>query len=78
MPQASREELKAYANALKELGKGTIELALTATAAELSEEEYALLDFLLTESGRPVTWLGVVSRDDKPDAGPSFCVRLNH
>src|SRR5215813_6347181 len=30
--QASREELKAYANALKELGKGTIELALTATA----------------------------------------------
>lgn len=67
--QASRDELKAYANALKELGKGTIELALTATAAEISEEEYALLDFLLTESGRPVTWLGVVSRDDKPEAG---------
>jgi N-acyl-D-amino-acid deacylase len=70
--QASREELKAYANALKELGKGTIELALTATAAELSEEEYGLLDFLLTESGRPVTWLGVVSRDDKPEAGPEI------
>lgn len=67
--QASRDELKAYANALKELGKGTIELALTSTVAELSEEEYALLDLLLTESGRPVTWLGVVSRDDKPDAG---------
>jgi len=73
--QASRDELKAYANALKELGKGTIELALTATAAELSEEEYALLDFLLTESGRPVTWLGVVSRDDKPDAGPEVLRR---
>jgi N-acyl-D-amino-acid deacylase len=73
--QASREELKAYANALKELGKGTIELALTATAAELSEEEYALLDFLLTESGRPVTWLGVVSRDDKPEAGPELLRR---
>ena len=73
--QASREELKAYANALKELGTGTIELALTATAAELSEEEYALLDFLLTESGRPVTWLGVVSRDDKPDAGPELLRR---
>lgn len=70
--QASRDELKAYANALKELGTGTIELALTATAAELSEEEYALLDFLLTESGRPVTWLGVVSRDDKPEAGPEL------
>jgi N-acyl-D-amino-acid deacylase len=73
--QASREELKAYANGLKELGTGTIELALTATAAELSEEEYALLDFLLTESGRPVTWLGVVSRDDKPDAGPELLRR---
>jgi N-acyl-D-amino-acid deacylase len=73
--QASRDELKAYANALKELGKGTIELALTATAAELSEEEYALLDFLLTESGRPVTWLGVVSRDDKPNAGPDLLRR---
>jgi N-acyl-D-amino-acid deacylase len=73
--QASREELKAYANGLRELGKGTIELALTSTAAELSEEEYALLDFLLTESSRPVTWLGVVSRDDKPEAGPDLLRR---
>jgi len=69
---ANRDEFKAYANALKELGKGAIELALTATAAELSEDEYALLDFLLTESARPVTWLGVVSRDDKPEAGPEL------
>lgn len=67
---ASRDELKAYANVLKELGRGAIELALTASAGELSEEEYALLDFLLTESARPVTWLGVISRDDKPEAGP--------
>ncbi|MGE0820831.1 MAG: amidohydrolase family protein [Candidatus Binatia bacterium] len=70
--QASREELKAYANALKELGTGTIELALTASAGEISDEEYALLDFLLTESNRPVTWLGVISRDDKPEAGPEM------
>jgi len=68
---ADRNELKAYANVLKELGRGAIELALTASAGELSEEEYALLDFLLTESARPVTWLGVISRDDKPDAGPA-------
>jgi N-acyl-D-aspartate/D-glutamate deacylase len=67
---ASRDELKAYANALKEMGRGAIELALTASAGELSEEEYGLLDFLLTESSRPVTWLGVISRDDKPEAGP--------
>jgi N-acyl-D-amino-acid deacylase len=67
--QASRDELKAYANSLKELGKGAIELALTSTVCELSEEEYGLLDMLLTESGRPVTWLAVVTRDDKPEAG---------
>jgi len=70
--QASREELKAYANALKEMGRGAIELALTTSAGEISDQEYDLLDFLLTESGRPVTWLGVISRDDKPEAGPEM------
>src|SRR5215471_6143146 len=70
--QASREELKAYANVLKELGRGAIELALTTSAGEILDQEYDLLDFLLSESGRPVTWLGVVSRDDKPDAGPEM------
>ncbi len=75
--QASRDELKAYANGLKELGKGAIELALTSTVCELSEEEYGLLDLLLTESGRPVTWLAVVSRDDKPDAGPELLRRAD-
>src|SRR5712692_1461623 len=43
--RASRAELKAYANVLKELGRGAIELALTAAAGELSAEEYDLLDF---------------------------------
>jgi N-acyl-D-aspartate/D-glutamate deacylase len=64
---ASRDEFKAYANALKELGKGSIELALTKSASEMSDEEYEFLDFLLTESGRPATWLAVVNRDDMPD-----------
>ncbi|HJY80908.1 MAG TPA: amidohydrolase family protein [Candidatus Binatia bacterium] len=66
--QASREELTAYANVLKELGKGVIELTLTKSAGMLAEEEYALLDLLLTESGRPATWLAIVDRDDKPEA----------
>ena len=66
--QASREELKAYANALKELGKGAIELTLTKSVGVLAEEEYELLDLLLTESGRPVTWLALVDREDKPGA----------
>jgi N-acyl-D-amino-acid deacylase len=62
---ASRDELKAYANVLRELGKGAIEISLTQVIGVLSEQEYALLDLLLTESARPVTWLTVVVRDDK-------------
>ena len=64
---ANRDEFKAYANALKELGKGAMELALTKSVSVLDEEEYEFLDFLLTESGRPVTWLAVLNRDDQPD-----------
>jgi len=65
---ASRDELKAYCNALKELGKGSIELALTNDAAVVDENDYALLDMLLAESGRQVTWLALLNRDDKPEA----------
>jgi N-acyl-D-amino-acid deacylase len=34
----------------------------------VDEGEYALLDMLLTESTRPVTWLALLNRDDMPDA----------
>jgi N-acyl-D-aspartate/D-glutamate deacylase len=66
--QAGPEEFRAYSNALKELGKGCIELALTNDISVVDEREYAMLDLLLTESGRPVTWLALLNRDDKPDA----------
>ena len=65
---ASWDELKAYCNALKELGKGSIELALTNNVSIVDETEHALLDMLLTESGRQVTWLALLNRDDQPDA----------
>ncbi len=65
---ASWDELKAYSNALKELGKGCIELALTNNVSVVDESEYALLEMLLTESGRPVTWLALLNRDDMPEA----------
>ncbi|MGH7933545.1 MAG: N-acyl-D-amino-acid deacylase family protein [Candidatus Binataceae bacterium] len=65
---ASPEEFKAYANALRELGRGTIEVALTKSVSVISDEECEFLDFLLTESGRPVTWLALLNRDDLPDA----------
>jgi len=65
---ASRDEFKAYGNALRELGKGAIELALTKSVSVLADEECDFLDFLLTESQRPVTWLALLNRDDQPEA----------
>jgi N-acyl-D-aspartate/D-glutamate deacylase len=65
---ASRDELKAYANALKERGKGAIEIALTRKIAVMDDEEYDLLDFLLRESARHVTFLALFDRDDIPEA----------
>src|SRR5271155_696429 len=64
---ASREEYKAYANALRELGRGAMESVLTKSVSLLDEEEYEFLDFLLTESSRPVTWLALLNRDDMPE-----------
>ena len=69
--QADWDELKAYANALQELGKGSIELALTNDVSVVDETDYALLDMLVTESRRPVTWLALLNRDDKPEAAMS-------
>jgi N-acyl-D-aspartate/D-glutamate deacylase len=62
---ASRAELKAYANVLRELNRGVIEVALGDPA---QPNKYEMLDFLLTESNAPVTWLAVLSRDDDPEA----------
>ncbi len=56
---ASTEELRAYAGVLKELGKGVIEIALTRTRGQISEEEWALVEMLLSESGRRVTWISI-------------------
>src|SRR5580658_9991422 len=65
---ASRDELRAYANVLRDAGRGAIEIALTRRAGRMSEEEQGLLEFLLDESQRPVTWLAIASRPDKPEA----------
>ena len=65
---ASRDELKNYCNVLKERGKGAIEIALTRQIGVLDDEQCGLLDFLLTESGRPVTFIALFDRDDIPEA----------
>ena len=48
---ASREELKAYCNALRERGKGAIEIAMTKQIGVMDDPELELLDFMLAESG---------------------------
>jgi N-acyl-D-amino-acid deacylase len=59
---ADRDELAAYAGVLKSAGKGVVEIALTQDLGLLSESEYDLLDFLLRESQRPVTWTALLPR----------------
>jgi N-acyl-D-aspartate/D-glutamate deacylase len=73
---ASRDELKSYANVLKQAGKGSIEVALTKKIATVDEDEYSLLDMLLTESGRPVTWLAMASTPRHPERALETLGRL--
>src|SRR5580765_1599119 len=65
---ASREELKALCNVLRERRKGAIEYAMTRQIGVMEEPEFALLDFLLAESGRPITFIALFDRDDLPEA----------
>ncbi len=73
---ASTDELKAYANVLRDAGRGAIEIALTRRSGRMSEDEEGLLEFLLDESTRPVTWLAMASRPDKPEASADTLRRL--
>ena len=65
---ASREEMKAYCNALRERRKGSIEIAMTRQIAVLEDPEVELLGYLLDESARPVTFIAMFDRDDLPEA----------
>ena len=66
---ASRDELRAYANVLRALGQGAIEVNLGGAGSSiLPSGSPELIDFLLAESQRPVTWLSVQTRSDQPTA----------
>ena len=65
---ASRAEIKAYCNVLRDLGKGSIEYAITRQIAVLEDPEVELLGFMLEESRRPVTFIAMFDRDDLPEA----------
>ena len=65
---ASREELKAYCNALRERGKGAIEIAMTKQIGVMDDPELELLAFMLEESARPITFIAMFDRDDLSEA----------
>jgi N-acyl-D-aspartate/D-glutamate deacylase len=65
---ASRYEIKAYCNVLREQGTGSIEYAMTRQIAVLEDAELELLEFMLEESRRPVTFIAMFDRDDLPEA----------
>jgi N-acyl-D-aspartate/D-glutamate deacylase len=66
---ASREELSALCQVLREERRGAVEIALTGTnIGQVSDEEYDLLKFLVDESQRPVTFLALFNKPGKPDS----------
>jgi N-acyl-D-aspartate/D-glutamate deacylase len=65
---ASRDEIKAYCNTLRERGKGVIEYAMTRQISVLEAPELDLLRFMLEESRRPVTFIAMFDRDDLSEA----------
>jgi N-acyl-D-aspartate/D-glutamate deacylase len=65
---ASRDELGAYCNVLRERRKGAIEFAMTRQIGVLDEPELELLAFMLEESRRPITFIAMFDRDDIPEA----------
>jgi N-acyl-D-amino-acid deacylase len=73
---ASSEELAAYARVLRAAGKGTIEISITRKPGSVSQSEYELLEMLLNESGRPVTWLAMASWPDRPREAAETLTRL--
>lgn len=67
--QANHQELTALCHVLRDAGRGTIEIALSATKpGRMADDEYALLELLVQESTRPVTWLAMFNSPGKPDS----------
>jgi N-acyl-D-amino-acid deacylase len=65
---ASQEELAGLCHALRDVGRGIIEIALSSGGMNLIDDaDLALLRLLTRESGRPVTWLALFARPGEPD-----------
>jgi len=65
---ASQAELVGLCQALREVGRGTIEIALSSAVMGLiDEDDIALLRVLTQRSDRPVTWLALFAKPGDPD-----------
>ncbi len=73
---ATQKELCALGREMKALGKGVIEIALTRSVSVLTDEELELLLAIAEASQRPVTWLALLGRSDKPGVYRSALDRL--
>ncbi len=65
---ADSAELAAYGKVLRELGYGAIQVNVVSSVAQPTDDELAILDLLLTASGRTVTYSGAMYRNDDPEA----------
>ncbi|RLA13641.1 MAG: amidohydrolase [Gammaproteobacteria bacterium] len=74
---ASREELAAFAHVLRDGGRGLIQVACGSAAGELDEAGYDLIDFLLTESHRPVTWAFLLVPPENPSVVGATLEKVN-
>lgn len=75
---ANRDELGVYARVLRDLGYGSIEVNMGgAGSSVLPAGSAELIDFLLTESRRPVTWLSVQTRSDQPTAHKELLTNMD-
>ena len=75
---ASRTELAAMSRVLRESGRGVIGVALDSAGWNLiSDDEVELLRVLAGESGRPVTFLSMLSRPQEPAFHDQTFAKLN-
>ena len=64
---ASPDELAGLCHALRDVGRGTIEIALDSAGGHMiSDTDTELLRLLTRESGRKVTWLALFARAGEP------------
>ncbi|MFT5446566.1 MAG: N-acyl-D-amino-acid deacylase [Gammaproteobacteria bacterium] len=73
----SMQELQCYARVLKKVDRGVIQMNCANKLGTLSDAEFHLIDTLMKESGRPVSWSGAVSNSaDGPDAFAAYLKKI--